>query len=82
MLFLQLSQSYSGDVTIRPIRSFFSALPDYVNLTANPTKELLQYVTGTAQRRTWPHVSRIHANMRIELALDAAMNELRQNGVE
>lgn len=78
ILFLQLSQKYSGSVTIRPIRSFLSALPDYVNLTSNPTKELLQYVTGTAQRRTWPHIARIEANMRIELALQKAMTDLRK----
>jgi predicted acylesterase/phospholipase RssA len=78
ILFLLMSQKYSGNVTIRPIRSFFSALPDYINLTTNPTKELLMYVTGTAQRRTWPHIAMLQSNMRVELALQKAMEDLRR----
>jgi hypothetical protein len=78
LTYMTLAQSYTGDVTIRPVRSIWQAVPDYVNLTSNPTPEHMQYVTTTAQRRTWPYLNGISHAMRIERALSRALRHLEE----
>lgn len=67
--YLMATQSYSGDITILPIGSVWSAIPDFINLTSNPSEEHMEYVISNAQRRTWPHINQIRWVTCIELAL-------------
>lgn len=74
--YLMLSQDYVGDITINPIGSAWKALPDFVNLTTNPTADHIAYVTSTAQRRTWPLLNQIKWALLVERTLD---EELRRH---
>jgi predicted acylesterase/phospholipase RssA len=69
ILYLLLTQSWSGDITLLPIGSVWQAIPDFLNLTTNPTLEHLEYVTSNAQRRTWPHLNQIKMVTQVERAL-------------
>jgi TAG lipase/steryl ester hydrolase/phospholipase A2/LPA acyltransferase len=67
-----LSQRYSGDINIFPQ----VLLADLPWVLSNPTPE---YMTGcmlAGQRATWPKLSRIRNHLSLELALDAAVQEL------
>eukprot|EP00760_Papus_ankaliazontas_P005200 PhM_4_TR12442/c0_g2_i1/m.83258/K14674/TGL4; TAG lipase / steryl ester hydrolase / phospholipase A2 / LPA acyltransferase len=73
---LLTSQHYQGHITILPIGNVLRAVPDFVNLVANPSVEHMDYVISTGQRRTWPHVNHIRWTTAIERALDHALNTL------
>jgi predicted acylesterase/phospholipase RssA len=75
--YLLLTQTYHGDVTIQPIGSLLQAVPDFINLTTNPTREHLEYVVCGGQRETWPHLNHIHYATKVERALERTLNELR-----
>ncbi|CUG91518.1 patatin-like phospholipase, putative [Bodo saltans] len=67
--YLMATQCYSGDITILPIGSVWSAIPDFINLTSNPSEEHMAYVISNAQRRTWPHINQIRWITCVERAL-------------
>lgn len=67
--YLMATQCYSGDITILPIGSVWSAIPDFINLTSNPSEEHMAYVVSNAQRRTWPHINQIRWITCVERAL-------------
>ena len=84
--YLLHTQPFEGDLTIFPIGSVWDALPDYVNLTANPTVEHMEYVTAKAQRRTWPHLSQIFCVSEIERTLleeiKSLQRQIKNKGLE
>lgn len=67
--YMLLTQRYTGHVTIHPISSLWSAVPDYLNLVNNPSADYISYVTSRAQNRTWPFVARIRIATAIERCL-------------
>ena len=75
--FLVCNQTYTGDVTIRPIGSVFRAIPDFINLTTNPTQEHMEYVVSNAQRQTWPHLLQIQFATEVERALARAIDTVQ-----
>jgi predicted acylesterase/phospholipase RssA len=78
MAYLLCDQTYHGDVTIRPIGSVWRAIPEFVNLTTNPTPEHLEYVVCNAQRETWPHLNQIQYATKVERALERALAMLQK----
>jgi predicted acylesterase/phospholipase RssA len=78
ILYLLLTQSWSGDLTLLPIGSVWAAIPDFLNLTTNPTMEHLEYVTSNAQRRTWPHLNQIKMVTQVERAILKEIAFLRE----
>ncbi|KAJ8102765.1 acyl transferase/acyl hydrolase/lysophospholipase [Lipomyces tetrasporus] len=68
-----LAQTYSGDITILP-EVYVSELP---KILKNPTPKFLLDARLRGQRATWPRISIIRNHCAIELALDAAIIELR-----
>jgi predicted acylesterase/phospholipase RssA len=71
--YLMATQNYDGDITILPIGSVWAAIPDFINLTTNPSAEHLEYVISNGQRRTWPHLNQIKNVTAIERALNDAL---------
>ncbi|KPA83257.1 hypothetical protein ABB37_02935 [Leptomonas pyrrhocoris] len=69
LLFLAFAQDYGGDVSIHPVESLLTAVPDYLNLVNNPSAEYISYVSSRAQCRTWPLVTRIRFATTIERRL-------------
>ncbi|KAH7406083.1 acyl transferase/acyl hydrolase/lysophospholipase [Phaeosphaeria sp. MPI-PUGE-AT-0046c] len=67
-----LSQRYSGDINIFPQ----VLLADLPRVLSNPTPEFMIGCMLSGQRATWPKLSRIENHLSIELALDAAVQEL------
>lgn len=67
-----LSQRYSGDINIFPQ----VLLADLPRVLSNPTPEFMISCMLSGQRATWPKLSRIENHLSIELALDAAVQEL------
>lgn len=63
-------QNYMGDITLFPIGSVWQAIPDFINLTTNPSKEHLEYVVAKGQRRSWPFLNRIRCATVIERRLE------------
>lgn len=78
ILYLFMTQSWSGDLTLLPIGSVWAAIPDFLNLTTNPTPEHLEYVTSNAQRRTWPHLNQISMVTQVERTILKEIAHLRQ----
>ncbi|KAK9467620.1 acyl transferase/acyl hydrolase/lysophospholipase [Lipomyces arxii] len=72
-----LAQTYSGDITILP-EVYVSELP---RILKNPTPEFLLDAKARGRRATWPKVSIIRNHCAIELALDAAIIELRSRTI-
>ncbi|KAK9433958.1 acyl transferase/acyl hydrolase/lysophospholipase [Lipomyces doorenjongii] len=73
-----LAQTYSGDITILP-EVYVSELP---KILKNPTPQFLLDAKLRGQRATWPRISIIRNHCAIELALDAAIIELRSPPAE
>jgi TAG lipase/steryl ester hydrolase/phospholipase A2/LPA acyltransferase len=67
-----LSQRYSGDINIFPQ----VLLADLPWVLSNPTPEYMIGCMLAGQRATWPKLSRIRNHLSLELALDAAVQEL------
>ncbi|KAF1913874.1 acyl transferase/acyl hydrolase/lysophospholipase [Ampelomyces quisqualis] len=67
-----LSQRYSGDINIFPQVN----LADLPWVLSNPTPEYMAECMLAGQRATWPKLSRIQNHLSLELALDAAVQEL------
>jgi len=76
--YLLATQEYDGDITILPIGSVWAAIPDFINLTTNPTPEHMEYVVSSAQRRTWPHLNQIRCVTEVERALRREMAALHK----
>ena len=72
-----LSQKYSGDITIMPEVSY----ADFPRILKNPTTEFMLQATLCGERATWPKLSRIRNHCAIELALDDAIQRLRERVV-
>ncbi|KAK9451586.1 acyl transferase/acyl hydrolase/lysophospholipase [Limtongia smithiae] len=72
-----LAQKYSGDITILP-EVYVSELP---KILKNPTPQFLMDTRRRGQKATWPRISIIRNHCSVELALDAAIMELRSRTV-
>lgn len=72
-----LSQKYSGDITIFPQISY----SDFPRMLSNPTPEFMSDAMLCGERATWPKLSRIRNHCAIELALDDAVQKLRDRVV-
>jgi predicted acylesterase/phospholipase RssA len=70
------AQTYQGHITILPIGSVMRAVPDFINIVANPTVEHMEFVTSMGARRTWPSINHIRWVTEIERALDRCLNTL------
>ncbi|KAK9452648.1 acyl transferase/acyl hydrolase/lysophospholipase, partial [Dipodascopsis uninucleata] len=68
-----LAQTYSGDITILP-EVYISELS---KILKNPTPQFLENTKVRGQRATFPKISIIRNHCAVELALDAAILELR-----
>ncbi|KAF2436719.1 patatin-domain-containing protein, partial [Tothia fuscella] len=68
-----LSQKYSGDITILPEISY----AHFPRILKNPDIEFMLQAMLCGERATWPKLSRIQNHCAIELALDAATQQLR-----
>jgi TAG lipase/steryl ester hydrolase/phospholipase A2/LPA acyltransferase len=68
-----LSQKYSGDITILPEISY----ANFPRILKNPNTEFMLQAMLSGERATWPKLSRIQNHCSIELALDAAAQQLR-----
>jgi hypothetical protein len=75
--YLMCSQTYTGDVTIRPIGNVLRALPDFINLTTNPTQRHMEYVVSNAQRQAWPHLLQIQVATEVERCLNRTIASLK-----
>ena len=71
------TQSYEGNITIFPIGNVLHALPDFINITANPSVEHMAYVLAKAQRRTWPFLTQIYCVTEIERTLQEELRQLQ-----
>ncbi|KAK7201098.1 Patatin-like phospholipase [Novymonas esmeraldas] len=76
VLFLPFAQFYGGDITIQPVDSVMTAVPDYLNLVNNPSADYISYVASRAQSRTWPLVTRIRLATSIERCLQREIRAL------
>lgn len=76
VLYLAFAQRYGGDLTIQPIDSVMTAVPDYMNLVNNPSADYISYVASRAQSRTWPLVTRIRLATCIERCLQREIRAL------
>jgi TAG lipase / steryl ester hydrolase / phospholipase A2 / LPA acyltransferase len=72
-----LSQRYSGDINIFPQ----VLLADLPWVLSNPTPEYMMGCMLAGQRATWPKLSRIQNHLSLELALDAAVQELESRAM-
>lgn len=68
-----LSQKYSGDITILP-QIYYK---DFPRMLKNPTSDFMVQACLSGERATWPKLSRIRNHCAVELALDAAVQDLR-----
>jgi predicted acylesterase/phospholipase RssA len=75
--YLMATQSYEGNITIFPIGNVLHALPDFINITANPSVEHMAYVLAKAQRRTWPFLTQIYCVTEIERTLQEELRQLQ-----
>ena len=71
-----LNQNYSGDVSIYPIGSVWKAIPDYINIVTNPTKEYIEFTNNKAFVRTLKSTIQIKTLTQIENNLKLAYNFL------
>ena len=69
-----LSQSYEGDITILPDRI---TLNDLLHLFSNITTERIQQCIPVSERYTWPKLSNIRNNTKIERKIDEILYKLR-----
>lgn len=76
--YLMATQDYYGHITIFPIGSVWTAIPDFINLTSNPDAEHMEYVISSAQRRTWPHMNQIKWTTLVERVLQDELKWLNQ----
>jgi predicted acylesterase/phospholipase RssA len=67
------SQQYTGDITILPTIRW----SDFIRLVQNPSSEQVMEATLRGEMATWPLVSIIRDHVRIELALDRLIYQLR-----
>lgn len=77
-LYSLFRQDYTGDVTIYPIGTVWDAIPDFVNITTNPTSEHMMYVGGRGMRRTLPYLHRIRCLTEVERVLEAETLRLKR----
>lgn len=75
--YLMATQSYDGNITIFPIGNVLHALPDFINITANPSVEHMAFVLAKAQRRTWPFLTQIYCVTEIERTLQEELRQMR-----
>ncbi|RDL30982.1 Patatin-like phospholipase-containing protein [Venustampulla echinocandica] len=68
-----LSQKYSGDITILP-QIYYK---DFPRILKNPTSDFMVQACLSGERATWPKLSRVRNHCAVELALDAAVQQLR-----
>lgn len=69
-----MSQRYSGDINIFPEIPY----TQFPNVLKNPTTDFMLQATLSGERATWPKLSRVQNHCAIELALDDAVQKLRQ----
>ncbi|KAI9893674.1 MAG: hypothetical protein M1814_005889 [Vezdaea aestivalis] len=72
-----LSQKYSGDITIFPQIAY----SDFPRMLKNPTTDFMLRSCLCGEKATWPKLSRIRNHCAIELALDDAVQRLRDHVV-
>jgi len=69
-----MSQNYKGNITIVPELT----INDYANLLANPTPEWIRECILKSERNTWCLLSMIKHHTAIEVALEDAVQRLRE----
>eukprot|EP00759_Apiculatamorpha_spiralis_P009889 PhF_6_TR16980/c0_g1_i1/m.25673/K14674/TGL4; TAG lipase / steryl ester hydrolase / phospholipase A2 / LPA acyltransferase len=75
-------QTYQGHITILPIGSVTRAIPDFINIVANPTLEHMEFVISSGARKTWPHINHIRWVTEIERSLDRCLTDLHVTHLE
>eukprot|EP01027_Heterolobosea_sp_BB2_P019247 GEZU01027036.1.p1 GENE.GEZU01027036.1~~GEZU01027036.1.p1 ORF type:complete len:545 (+),score=67.50 GEZU01027036.1:489-2123(+) len=73
-----LCQKYEGDVTILPAVRW----RDYLYMLSNPTEEYIARCINQGQRRTWPKISIIDNNCKVERVLDDCMRYIKRKHQE
>lgn len=68
-----LSQRYSGDITILP-EVVYAHFP---RVLTNPSSEFMIQAMLSGERATWPKLTQVRNHCAIELALDAAVQNMR-----
>lgn len=69
-----LAQRYHGDLTIAPRYTLWH----YRRILSNPTAEFAQRMILEGERATWPKIAMIRTHSKISLALEKAVNLLKQ----
>eukprot|EP00730_Choanoeca_flexa_P017154 TRINITY_DN8220_c0_g1_i1.p1 TRINITY_DN8220_c0_g1~~TRINITY_DN8220_c0_g1_i1.p1 ORF type:complete len:577 (+),score=100.56 TRINITY_DN8220_c0_g1_i1:2-1732(+) len=68
-----LKQKYTGDITIIPDVT----TEDYSRIVSNPSPEAFVRAVRVGQLATWPKLAQIENHLKIELALDEIVHQLR-----
>jgi len=69
-----IDQTYCGDITILP-EITLNLIP---KVLTNPSKDFMQIATRLGERATWPKLSRIRNQLSIEIALEKAIDKIRE----
>lgn len=70
-----LSQRYSGDITILPKISY----ANFPRVLSNPTTAFMFDAMLSGERATWPKLTEIRNHCAIELRLDEAVHQMKDN---
>ena len=73
-----ITQDHEGDLNIFPVGSIYNAIPDYINIAANPTTEHIAYVNSISMRRIRPYITLIRVATEIEQALHTELFQLAE----
>jgi len=69
-----INQKYEGDITIVPKFD----IKDYLSLLSNPSQNTILDCLSKGEKATWPKLSRIRNQLKIELTLERCVLELRK----
>ena len=74
LLALTLNQKYIGDVTIVPPVT----LSGYKQVISNPTPEAFEEFVRVGEQRTWPNISLIRSQCKLEIVLDECVRKVAE----